>query len=144
MSKWWHDHGRWLTALAITLSLAGTALLPVLIIRMPADYFTRTDPPPTRGPGANVWRARLAALAVKNVAGIGNTPISIRQCHSIGLGSLPDSCRAGNKRSCFQPIQPRCNMTEALQIPEQGESGKKPTTSAPSWAASTGRARISC
>lgn len=69
MSQWWHDHGRFWTVVTIALSVGGVALLPVLVVRLPHDYFVRTEPSPTHGPAANLPLARLASLVLKNAIG---------------------------------------------------------------------------
>ena len=42
--EWWHDHGRWLTAISIIMSLVGAVLVFALMVTLPADYFISREP----------------------------------------------------------------------------------------------------
>jgi hypothetical protein len=64
---WWHHHGGWLTALSIGLSLAGIMLIPVVIVRLPADYFAPTEP---RHVPARHSLVGLAMAVLKNAVGV--------------------------------------------------------------------------
>jgi hypothetical protein len=57
----------WLTALSFVMVVGSIVLLPVLVVRMPADYFVRDDPPTqwTRRHPA----ARLAIRIGRNLLG---------------------------------------------------------------------------
>jgi hypothetical protein len=71
MLDWIHDHKTllaWLGGMSIVTLLGSLVALPVLLARMPADYFVTDEPPP------DSWRGhhpvlRIAILIVKNAFG---------------------------------------------------------------------------
>jgi hypothetical protein len=71
MLDWIHDHTTllaWLGGASIVTLLGSLVALPVLLARMPADYFVTDEPPP------DSWRGhhpvlRIAILIVKNAFG---------------------------------------------------------------------------
>jgi hypothetical protein len=71
MLDWIQDHGTllaWLGGLSVVTLLGSVLVLPVLLARMPADYFVTREPPP------DSWRGhhpvlRIAILVVKNAFG---------------------------------------------------------------------------
>jgi hypothetical protein len=72
MEQWLLDHEAllwWLFGLSLLTLLAAVLLLPLLVARMPADYFVRETPP------EDSWRGRhpavrLAVRAARNVLGV--------------------------------------------------------------------------
>jgi hypothetical protein len=62
MAQWWHDHGIWLTLICVAAGLIGLASMVILLIRMPADHFARTESTESR---RSVW-----ALIFRNTLGI--------------------------------------------------------------------------
>jgi len=71
MLEWIQDHGTflaWMGGASILTLLGSLIVLPVMLARMPADYFVSREPPP------DSWRGhhpvlRIAILAVKNALG---------------------------------------------------------------------------
>ncbi len=61
--------GWWVLALSIVMFVGGLVLMPVLIVRMSADYFLHPAPPaeswPRRHPAL-----RISILVIKNVLGV--------------------------------------------------------------------------
>jgi hypothetical protein len=65
----WNDALRWLLVGSVVMFVGSLLLLPLVIVRLPADYFTRREPP------EGSWRARhgllrLALRVIKNMVGI--------------------------------------------------------------------------
>jgi len=59
MLDWFGDHEAlvgWLFALSVLMFVGSLILLPILIVRMPADYFSHRRPP------AESWRGRHSAI----------------------------------------------------------------------------------
>jgi hypothetical protein len=72
MVEWVADHEGLvaaLFALSTALFFASLLGLPILIVRIPADYFTRKTPPPSSWRGRHP-AVRAAILVVKNVLGV--------------------------------------------------------------------------
>jgi hypothetical protein len=71
MADWFDDNGKlvaWLAGISLVMFLATPAIVPVVIVRMPADYFLHKKPP------AESWRShhpavRWSAIIGKNVLG---------------------------------------------------------------------------
>src|SRR5262245_4421753 len=70
--SWFHEHpaaAAWVFAVSVAFLVLGTLAVPILIVRMPADYFTRAVPASTD------WRVRhravhLALQVLKNACGL--------------------------------------------------------------------------
>ena len=71
MLDWVRDHQVlvfWVTGVSVALFVATLVLVPAIIVRIPADYFTHEERPPSRW--ANRHRLLRAALFVgKNLVG---------------------------------------------------------------------------
>ena len=67
MPQWWQDHGTALTILSLTLSVGGLAVIGLLIVMLPADYFVRPARPLMAG-----WLAAIHILliVIKNLFGL--------------------------------------------------------------------------
>lgn len=77
----------WLVALSVAGFAATLALVPLVLLRMPADYFTRRQPPP------GSWRlshpaARAALSVVKNLVGLAFVVIGVLMLFWFGPGSV--------------------------------------------------------
>ncbi len=76
-----------LAVASVVMVVAAAAIVPVLIVKMPEDYFVRPDPPRPR------WAQRhpllyLAWLAFRNVVGLFFVAIGIIQLFTPGQGVL--------------------------------------------------------
>lgn len=72
MLDWIHDHGallRWLTLLSVVTLLLSILLLPVVVARIPQDYFLHPEPPPDSFRDRHPV-LRYAVRALKNVFGV--------------------------------------------------------------------------
>lgn len=71
MNEWLHQHAAalgWLAALSAVLFIAGVIAVPMLVVRMPADYFVRARP--SERPWARLHPlVRAGLLGVKNLLG---------------------------------------------------------------------------
>lgn len=71
LADWLNEHEAlawWLAAGSVAMFAAGIVLVPLLVARMPADYFTRKEPPPESFRAAHPV-IRYAARFLKNVLG---------------------------------------------------------------------------
>ncbi|HXE53772.1 MAG TPA: hypothetical protein VN541_12180 [Tepidisphaeraceae bacterium] len=72
MKQWWHDHGLSLMVVFLALSLAGLAILVLVLVRLPADYFVTSPHLPARH---SVGYA--ARLIIRNAMGLALVIIGI-------------------------------------------------------------------
>ncbi|HEX5135996.1 MAG TPA: PGPGW domain-containing protein [Planctomycetota bacterium] len=79
MSHWLKEHEElilWLFGLSVATVVAAISLLPVLLARMPEDYFVREGPPPESWRGRHP-AVRLALRVAKNALGVALVLIGI-------------------------------------------------------------------
>lgn len=73
MADWFGDHDTllwWMGGLSVAMFFGTLLAIPILVVRMPADYFMHHKPPPES------WRGqhpviRTALLVIKNLLGLG-------------------------------------------------------------------------
>ena len=87
MLEWIHSHRVLLGLLSVVTFLGSLAVIPLLIARIPADYFRDRKPP------ANRWSSRhpairLAVLVLKNAAGVVFLLAGIVMLAAPGQGAL--------------------------------------------------------
>jgi len=83
----WEHLGTWVVALSILAFVGSLAVLPLLVVRMPADYFVHPEPKP------GGWRdrhpaIRLAGHFLKNAIGVVLVAAGIVMLFTPGQGVL--------------------------------------------------------
>jgi hypothetical protein len=101
----WEHLGTWVVALSILAFVGSLAVLPLLVVRMPADYFVHPEPKP------GGWRdrhpaIRLAGHVLKNAIGVILVAAGVvmpsrrgRACSRSWSGSRSSPSRASGRSS---------------------------------------------
>lgn len=80
----WNGAAGWIVFGSLLMFVVSLALLPVIIVRMPHDYFTRKYPPGDGGKGV----LRLLVLVVKNLLGLLIASLGVLLIFTPGQGLL--------------------------------------------------------
>ncbi len=70
LQTWFAEYGDWLIAVSVVTFITGALLVPVLVTRIPADYFTRPDKRNRLSANARHPLVRLLIMGVKNLLGL--------------------------------------------------------------------------